>query len=197
MNATQSKAGTTALTALVTILMIFGVINQVTTTSRQLWSFARDHGLPFSSFLSRVKPGWDVPLNAVVVTICFSIIISMIILSSPTAFWDIGALCGAGLFSSYIICIGCMAWRRIRGRPLLPSRFSLGKAGLPINLIAIAFLLVEWFFQFWPSYPNPSVAGMNWTVFIYWVVVIGSFVYYQFWAKKQYAGPVEYVRKTD
>jgi choline transport protein len=36
---------------------MFGIINQVTTTSRQLWSFARDGGLPWSNFLSRVQPG--------------------------------------------------------------------------------------------------------------------------------------------
>lgn len=197
MNVTQSKSGTIALTALMTILMIFGVINQVTTTSRQLFAFARDEGLPFSSFLSRVRPGWDVPVNAVVVTVGFSIIISMIILGSPTAFWTIGNLCGVALFSSYMICIGCVAWRRIRGLPLLPSRFDLGKAGLTINLTAIAFLLVFWFFMFWPSYPNPSIPGMNWGVLVYGVVIIWSYVYYHIRAKKHYAGPVEYVRKNE
>ncbi|KAK3698059.1 hypothetical protein LTR37_017108 [Vermiconidia calcicola] len=196
MNATQSKAGTNALTALVTILMIFGVINQVTTTSRQLFAFARDGGLPFSSFLCRVKPGWDIPLNAVTVTIAFSVLISMIILGSPTAFYNIGALCGVGLFSSYIICIACIAWRRIRGLPLLPCRFSLGRAGLTGSLLALAFLMVEWFFMFWPSYPNPNAAGMNWTVLIYWGVIAWSFVYYWVRGKKQYSGPVEYVRKS-
>ena len=197
MNVTQSKSGTLALTALMEILMMFGIINQVTTTSRQLFAFARDGGLPFSSFLSQVRPGWDVPLNAVTVTIGFSIVISMIILGSPTAFFTIGNLCGVALFSSYIICIGCMAWRRIRGMPLLPSRFSLGKAGLAINLTAMAFLIVFWFFMFWPSYPNPSVPGMNWTTFVYGVVVIWSYIYYRLYAKKQYQGPVEYVRKTE
>jgi len=196
MNATQSKAGTNALTALITILMIFGVINQVTTTSRQLFAFARDGGLPFSSFLCRVKPGWDVPLNAVTVTIAFSILISMIILGSPTAFYNIGALCGVGLFSSYIICIACVTWRRIRGLPLLPSRFDLGRAGLPINILAIIFLTIEWLFMFWPSYPKPNAAGMNWTVVIYVGVLVWALAYYQIRGKKQYSGPVEYVRKS-
>lgn len=53
-NVTQSKSASTALTALFFLLMIFGLINQVTTTSRQLWSFARDGGLPWSPWLSRV-----------------------------------------------------------------------------------------------------------------------------------------------
>lgn len=56
-NVTQSTAASTALTALIFVLLIFGIINQVTTSSRQLWSFARDNGLPWSPFLSRVQPG--------------------------------------------------------------------------------------------------------------------------------------------
>ena len=56
-NVTQSTAASTALTALIFVLLIFGTINQVTTSSRQLWSFARDNGLPWSPFLSRVQSG--------------------------------------------------------------------------------------------------------------------------------------------
>ena len=43
-NVTQSTSGATALTALLFVLVMFGIINQVTTSSRQLWSFARDQG---------------------------------------------------------------------------------------------------------------------------------------------------------
>lgn len=43
---------------------------------------------------------------------------------------------------SYSICIGCFVWRRISNKPLLPSRFNLGKWGLPINLFSLAFLAV-------------------------------------------------------
>jgi choline transport protein len=33
---------------------MFSAINQVTASSRQLWSFARDQGLPFSAWLGYV-----------------------------------------------------------------------------------------------------------------------------------------------
>lgn len=54
-NAVQSKAGASGLTAIVCVLLFFTAINQVTTTSRQLFAFARDGGLPFSAFLGRVS----------------------------------------------------------------------------------------------------------------------------------------------
>lgn len=54
-NATGSKAGTLVMTVVVWILLVFCCINQVTTTSRQLFAFARDRGVPFSPFLAYVR----------------------------------------------------------------------------------------------------------------------------------------------
>lgn len=55
LNATQSKGATLVLTIVMMLLLLFCAINQVTTSSRQLFAFARDHGLPFSAFLSKVS----------------------------------------------------------------------------------------------------------------------------------------------
>lgn len=63
VNVTQSKGGALALTFIVWLLIMFGTINSVTTASRQLWSFARDRGVPWSVFLSRVQPGQHPYLN--------------------------------------------------------------------------------------------------------------------------------------
>jgi len=60
LNATQSTGATIALTVVMLILLISCAVNTATTSSRQLWSFARDGGPPFSTWLSRVRPGWDV-----------------------------------------------------------------------------------------------------------------------------------------
>jgi len=215
-NVTQSTSGATSLTALMFILLMFGIMNQVTTASRQLWSFAQDKGidscplgrspanlsilwysgLPWSTFLSRVQPGWHVPLNAVVVTLLFSIIVSTIILGSPVAFFTLASLCNAGLFASYLICIGCVAWRCLAGEPLLPRKFDLGRFGLPINLAAMAFRSVQFVFTFFPTAPHPTMPNMNWTILVFGVVIILALIYYQLHAKRDYQGPVMYVRKS-
>lgn len=54
LNATESQVGTSILTAVLCLLLLFCAINQITTSSRQLFAFARDKGLPFSDFLARV-----------------------------------------------------------------------------------------------------------------------------------------------
>ena len=51
----RSKKATIVLTVLIGFQFTFTSINQVTTSSRQLWAFARDKGLPFHQFLSRVS----------------------------------------------------------------------------------------------------------------------------------------------
>jgi amino acid transporter len=54
-NSTQSYAATNVMTAIVIIVFISAVISEIATSSRQLWSFARDGGLPFSGFVSKVS----------------------------------------------------------------------------------------------------------------------------------------------
>ena len=51
---TNSYAGADIMVALVIITLVSAVISEIATASRQIWSFARDHGLPFSSWLAKV-----------------------------------------------------------------------------------------------------------------------------------------------
>ena len=53
-NATQSYTAVNVMTAIVVILLGACCISEVATASRQIWSFARDDGLPGSAWLSRV-----------------------------------------------------------------------------------------------------------------------------------------------
>lgn len=53
-NGTRSLALTNFMTAIIIICLTSCCISEVATASRQIWSFARDKGLPFSGFLSQV-----------------------------------------------------------------------------------------------------------------------------------------------
>jgi amino acid transporter len=54
-NTTGSYAATNALTAILVLTLTASTITEVATASRQLWSFARDKGVPFSDFFSYVR----------------------------------------------------------------------------------------------------------------------------------------------
>lgn len=55
VTATNSYGGATAMSALMILLAFINTINSVASSSWQLYAFARDRGLPFSSFLSYVR----------------------------------------------------------------------------------------------------------------------------------------------
>ncbi|KAF1850649.1 amino acid transporter [Cucurbitaria berberidis CBS 394.84] len=195
-NATQSTAGATALACITITMAIFGCVNNVATCSRQLFAFARDHGVPFGAFLSRVQPGWDIPLNSVIVSFAVSVILSMINLGSTVAFNSIASLGTCALISSYIISISCIFLKRWRHEPLLPSRFNLGRAGIYVNGIAVAYLCIAFVFAFFPPTPLPTPDLMNWNILIYGIVVIFSLAYFFVKGRKIYVGPVEYINRN-
>jgi len=194
-NATRSYAATVTLTSVVAIMLVFCAVNSVTTSSRQLYAFARDGGLPFSPFLSQVRDGWDIPLNAVTVTMVVAALVSLIIIGSPIAFSIIISIVLTGLMSSYIVVIACMAHRRRQPEPLPPATFSLGKYGLAINLIALAFISLAFVMMFFPPAPNPTPKLMNWNIVVFSCVLLFSSVYYHFQGKYTYKAPVEFVKK--
>ncbi|KAF2625635.1 amino acid transporter [Macroventuria anomochaeta] len=195
LNTTGSAAGATGLTCIMLVIGVFACVAVMATNSRQLFAFARDNGVPFSSIFSQVSPTLGVPLNSVYLTILFVLLLSLINLGSSVAFMQVISLGVAAMLTSYLISIGCVALKRIRGEPLLPSKFNLGRLGLPINIIAVLFLLFLWVFTFFPSAPHPAVADMNWAVLGYGLVIIFALVYYAIHGRHVYIGPVEYVRK--
>jgi choline transport protein len=55
-NVTQSQTATMVMVAFIIFFFVFSAVNQNTTSSRQLWAFARDGGLPYSRWISYVSP---------------------------------------------------------------------------------------------------------------------------------------------
>lgn len=77
-NATQSVAGTSIMIAVVIIIFLSACVGQVATSSRQMWSFARDRGVPGSTWLAQVPPGYNIPINAIVLSAIITSLLSLI-----------------------------------------------------------------------------------------------------------------------
>lgn len=97
--------------------------------------------------------------------------------------------------TTYMISISCAALKRVRGQPLLPSTFSLGRWGLPLNIVVVLFLFFLRIFAYFPTVPSPAPADTNWAILGYGSVIMVALVYYVFRGRHRYVGPVEYVRK--
>ncbi|WPH02746.1 putative amino-acid permease [Acrodontium crateriforme] len=198
-NTTQSYAAANVMTTIIIAMATFSCVTIMASASRQMFAFARDQGLPFASWLSEVRPGLEVPVNAVIVSTTISFLLSLINIGSTTAFNQLVSLGSGTLMISYIVCIGCFVSRRFSTEPMLPTRFSLGRWGLPINVIAIGYLAVVFVIAFFPAVPLPTltVASMNWSVVIFVGVVLWSVVYFFVWSRHVYVGPVQRVKRLE
>ncbi|KKY39851.1 putative amino acid transporter [Diaporthe ampelina] len=195
-NATQSYAGSSVMAAILVILVECCVINEVATSSRQLWSFARDRGLPGSTWLSYVAPGWDIPLRAICLTVLITALLSLINLGSTVALNATNSLGGVAFLFSYAITLVCLIWRRTRGAPLPPRRWSLGRYGLAINIMALAFLIPILFFYCWPLAQPVTATNLNWSSVALCCVLLAALIYYVIKARHEYVGPVMRVKRA-
>ncbi|KAL8703800.1 MAG: hypothetical protein Q9201_003015 [Fulgogasparrea decipioides] len=189
-NITKSNAGTSVMAAIVIVALISAVVSEVATASRQVWAFSRDDGFPFSKFLRRVKPGWNIPLNALWISLAFGIIIALINLGSSVALNAIVSLTISALISSYILSIGCVLSKRLRGEPMPASRFSLGKWGMAINIMALIMLIPLFFFCFFPTTNGVDAQTMNWNVVMFGGITMFATVYYIAGGSRRYRPPV-------
>ena len=194
-NATGSYTGTNIMVAIVVIMLTSSCISEVATSSRQIWSFARDHGLPGSNWLSRVSPGWNIPLRAVCVSLVVSTLLSLINIGSYVALNAINSLGVLAILFSYFITIGVLTWRRLFGAPLPPRRWSLGRYGLPINIASLLFITPIMFFDVWPLAIPVTPHNMNWSSTMFCGVLLIALIYYVVKARKVYTGPVVLVKR--
>ena len=115
--------------------------------------------------------------------------------------------------ATYAISIGCVLWRRIAiPESLPPTKWSLGKRGVLVNGIGLAYAIYAFFWPFWPIYWNPTPAEvfkqsslsattsneskltfnlqMNFAIVIFAGVMLLSAVNYVVSAHRKYTGPV-------
>ncbi|KAK0272015.1 hypothetical protein LTR35_013185 [Friedmanniomyces endolithicus] len=189
-NATNSYPATNTMTAIVVIVFISAVISEIATSSRQLWSFARDGGLPFSRWISKINHNANIPLNAVLVSLGITVLVSLINLGSTVALNAINSVTISALMSSYILTISCVVYRRLSGQPLPSRRWSLGRAGMPINIAALVFLTPLFVFAFFPLATPVTPASMNWGIAMFGGVIVLATIYYAVEGRKSYTPPV-------
>lgn len=142
----------------------------------------------------QVRPGWDIPFNAIVVSIVITSALSLINLGSSVAFNAIISLATGAILSSYCLSIACVALKRIRKQELPPTRWSIGAFSLPCNIFAVAFLLLVFVISFFPLATPTTAAEMNYSSLIFGATIVVSFIYYAIWGRYSYTGPIALVK---
>ncbi|KAJ5864528.1 Amino acid/polyamine transporter I [Penicillium soppii] len=187
-NATQSNAGAICLLIFPLVCVLFAATAIMTTSSRMIYAFARDGGLPASPFFSRIHPKLNVPLNSLYLNLALVTIFGCIFLGSSSAFNAIVSASVVLLDLSYAmpIAVNCA-----RGRRMLPERsFNLAPwFGWTINLISLAYIaLTTILFLFPPSIPATG-SSMNYCVAAFGIVFIISTIQWIVDGRKNFVGP--------
>ena len=159
------------------------------TASRQTWAFARDRGLPFSGYLSYVGKS-ALPLRSVFFCAALTAAICLINIGSTVAFNAIVSITLAGLFISYMIPIVLLILKRVRGEHVRMGPWTMGRLGLPVNIISVCFLTISVFFSFFPPAVPVTLVTMNWSCVMFGGIVILGLAWYAVIGRKQYHGPI-------
>ncbi|TGO88709.1 hypothetical protein BPOR_0146g00120 [Botrytis porri] len=185
-------------------------VDSLASTSRMLWSFARDHGVPGWRTISKVDSRTTIPLWSIAITCVVSCLLALINIGSATDFNDVVSLSVAGLYSSYLICALLLLYRRLTGRfqkltdisdgPTLVNTTGAqlvwgpwhvpGVFGTINSTFASLYLTTILFFSFWPFTSPVTAANMNYSSLVTGAVMIFSVIYYIILGRHEWNGPV-------
>ncbi|KAI0539934.1 putative GABA permease [Xylaria digitata] len=201
-----STPGAAVMGLIIVILGVCSTVGVLASSSRMLWSFARDRGVPLWRHFIKLQRRTSIPVYTVAFTTMISVLLSLIILGSSVAFNNIVNLSIAGLYSSYFLCCSLLLWRRIQPGSIKPYSQDVAKVGpgnlhwgpwhvpgflgIANNLFACVYLFVLWFWAFWPPVTPVTPETMNFSVLTFGATILGAIIWYFVRGKKEYKGPI-------
>ncbi len=186
ISANFSNAFATVFLLVVSAAIFVCCLSIETSTIRLCFGMSRDDKLPISALLAKVNPRLHTPIAS-----CIAIGILSFIPMLQYAGAGIVAIAATGMiYLSYLIGNFALLRARLRGWPKTKAPFSLGRWGLPLTVLGIAWgggMLVNFAWPRAASNPTPLQTGkalnfhwhwlnarpVLWTVFVA-VTVVGA-----------------------
>jgi amino acid transporter len=160
-----------------------------TATIRMAFAMARDNNLPAGEHLAKIDPKHKTPIIPAVITGALAILILVVNIRQPQIFTVITSIGIIMIYIAYLLVTTPMLVKRLRGQwppPGDPAQgyFSLGKLGLPINAIAVAWGVFMAINLIWPRKDVYNAAEpFHWylqygAILFIGVVFFGGLAYY-------------------
>ncbi|KAL6408340.1 hypothetical protein AUP68_08197 [Ilyonectria robusta] len=192
MELLQETVGLKGGTVLLSLFIMNGVgqgISIVTTSSRLTWGFARDGGIPWSNYFSKVDETWKVPIRALWLQGAIIALVGVLYTFASTVLEAILSVSTIALTMSYGMPILVLL---LTGRDKLPpGEFSLGRLGPVCNWVSVIYCAITTVFFFFPGSPNPTGTDMNYAIAVFGVMMV---VTLSFWVIK---GRVTYLQSEE
>jgi urea carboxylase system permease len=189
IDANFSNAFSTVFLLVVSAAIFVCCLAIQTSTIRLCFGMSRDDRLPISGVLSKVQPRLHTPIGS-----CLAIGILAFIPMLQYAGAGIIAIAATGMiYLAYFLGNIALLRARLRGWPKAKAPFSLGRWGLPLNVLALAWgggMLINFAWRRAATNPTPvqTSLGLNfhwhwlneqpvlWTVLVV-IVLVGALYY--------------------
>lgn len=143
---------------------------------RLMFAMARDNALPAGARLARIDPKRKTPIVPAVLIGVVAVLILVVNVGSPKIFTAVTSVAVIMIYVAYLLVTGPLLLKRLRGEwPDAGSTgyFTLGRFGLPVNILAVVWggamaLNLAW--------PRPEVYGEGayaWVAFIFIGAIAG------------------------
>ena len=153
-----------------------------TATIRMTFAMARDNNLPFGSALSRVSHKANSPMVPAVITGVVAALILVVNVGKPQLFTIVTSVAIVLVYIAYFIVTIALLGHRTKGwldRPGTKGLFSMGKWGLPVNVVASVYGVLMAINLIWPrsNIYGPGVDAWGGVIFVFAVIGIGLLHY--------------------
>lgn len=185
-------AATSAMTSTIIVSASLATVGLAASTSRTLWAFARDHGPPGASWLSKLGTKSRIPTNALVTITIALLLLGLLNIASTAAFGAILSLTVVALNLSYLLPVVAMLYRRIRTPQMLawgPWRLPRG-VGIVVNIISICWIVFVTVFLLLPAMQPVTALNMNYASAVIGAVLIFAGIDWFVRGRKHFRGAV-------
>ncbi|KAI2863817.1 hypothetical protein CBS12448_3578 [Aspergillus niger] len=184
---TGTRGGSLGLIIISMLPLFVAIVGCYLTSSRVLWTLARDRATPFSGYLGRVNHRFKNPLNSVLVCGLIAIILGCIYVGNSTAF--------SAFVSSFVVLTtlsysAAILPHLLRGRQGIPRGWfwMSGITGYFVNAVTCLYMIVFIVIFCFPFSMPVDAETMNYTC-----LITGGFTIFiaLFWFIRQgsYTGP--------
>ncbi|MFF7373336.1 APC family permease [Streptomyces tricolor] len=159
-----------------------------TAAIRLAFAMARDNNLPASSLLARVSPRFQTPVLPAVIIGVLALAILVVNIRQPQIFTVVTSIGIIMIYLAYLGVTAPMLVARLRGKwqPAGEGRFSLGRWGLLVNVVAVVWGAAMTVNLIWPRASVYNAAApyhwyLRWGAVLFVAVIAGGgFAYYWF-----------------
>ncbi len=159
-----------------------------TAAIRLAFAMSRDNNLPAASLMAKVSPRFQTPVLPAVVIGVLALAILLVNIRQPQIFSVVTSIGIIMIYVAYLLVTGPMLVARLRGTwtPAGDGKFSLGRWGLPVNILGVLWGGAMTVNLAWPraevyNATAPYHWYLRWGAFLFvGAVLLGGFAYYWF-----------------